>query len=142
MLYVKWNFCFNGLLGRQVVGSCVIYCILAGVFYNIVRAGVSFIILRTSVSYITAQAWARMALTHLGLGMRNGHAYAQLWGLGIQNLIANFQEWEWEWKIKFPTMGMKNGNENLIPIIWELKIAEHFQKKSIAIGNSKRPFPR
>ena len=54
-------------------------------------------------------------------------AYSQLLGMGI--------------KIKYPTFGMGNGNENLIPRIWEWVMASRFQKGLNGIGNSEMPFP-
>ena len=40
-------------------------------------------------------------------------------GTGMENYIPEFREREWEWKIAFPTFGNGNGNEKLIPKLWE-----------------------
>ena len=41
-----------------------------------------------------------MTFAYLGLRMGNGQAYSQLLelGMGIENLIPNFWDWEWEYK--------------------------------------------
>ena len=83
-----------------------------------------------------------MTFAHLGLGMGNAEALSQILGLGIQNQIPNCWDWELECKIKFPTIGIGNGNEKLIPNNWEWEIASHFPKIGNATGNSKMPLPR
>ena len=40
-------------------------------------------------------------------------------GTGMENYIPEFREREREWKIAFPTFGNGNGNEKLIPKLWE-----------------------
>ena len=40
-------------------------------------------------------------------------------GTGMENYIPEFREREWEWKIAFPTFGNGNGNEKIIPKLWE-----------------------
>ena len=40
-------------------------------------------------------------------------------GTGKENYIPEFREREWESKIAFPTFGNGNGNEKIIPELWE-----------------------
>ena len=56
------------------------------------------------------QAWAGMT-AHLGLGIGNGQAFSQLFGLGMKKSIPNFFDWEIEWKIKLPSFWIGIGNE-------------------------------
>ena len=57
-------------------------------------------------------------------------------GTGMENCIHEFWEREREWRIAFPTFGNGNGNEKLIPKLWERE-----WKAGIPGNGREREFP-
>ena len=54
---------------------------------------------------------------------------------GMENDIPEFRERKWEWKFVFPAFGNGNGNEKLVPKLWE----REWEAGILGNGNSLSP---